>query len=1607
MPGNLIGENFQKYVNDEINIRQKTHGVLSERSADQISYLNSRNAWIKMASSVILSSTKYKSVTNKTTGGTNDGGKLAKEYILFNGTSDLRKGNKYGVLGESRNPAYGIGGLDFGPVPMPGIIDLTHECINKGSVKKTKLNLICHNREQFDIIDVLYLRLGFTVLVEWGNDKYLNKSGGLEYVGETLIDDKFWRYNNHTYEDVLPEIEKNRKKYQGNYDGVYGTITNFSWTFEDDGSYKIKMEIMSLGDVIESLKANLPPIGKIGNTYHAAKTTLHINEFSGQAATEAKFYGEMYPHFKDALKKWYNKIRVEGAQKYIIQNTSQVWYYVKYYQENIDWTVHDRQHDTWYNDECIRSMKTKGFKGVGDAIDFDKIGQDTGTGTLPPPHNVGEKVEGVNYGNIPGGLNEFSTEAIYQEEIFAVAMDTIYNMRLATNFGNRGQKDKGGIGNGKRFKPIDAVLSGYQDNPDNKIITKWFTWLGNFNNQTFTDNEKGYDGDDAEHYDDQKEKNVHTYWTSETREDKLKNTGMLQYLQFHLKTYRWDMEETGVQKVKESDSKWIPGNLYHIGSEEVGNEGVTYTEKFKALKLSSSTSNPNLIGMKYVGDSNQFFGDYDYQKKIGKQYKPDSGHVHFYTNFNDDASYLRCYLYLNTIMPTSYKNFHLLLGKDVDEFYTNFYNACVRVNRAGGEMDPRFSSYKEPEMAEDPDGFITDAEKYKQSSAETKDANRIQKWFYEVRNVKLAGWTSTLRSSDMVWKNGVKRISPRLASENFNVWNDGVIFPKYEISDWNSTYLKTTHKDVEKYTQGGDEKGKSEGFDFFEIAYNGNTAKKLYVRLGCFLEFLETHVIPKMTKGSKKVPMLSIHTNSNDNICFAIDNSISADPRVCLVRNDSFYNGQGQDDLYEYFPKFINYYKEDSGRKDDFGEPIMNNYYYGRVMAIMMNCDYLEKLLGDTDNHNNIMIFDVLKTICNDINRSLGGINTLEPVIDQDNAIRLIDQTPIPGIRKICKYLDIPRFKVEETVLEIYGYNGEEGKDSRSNFIHKAGITTEINKNFSSMIAIGATANGSIPGFEATAFSKWNFGIFDRFKNNIVDAVAEADESLEDQNENVKSAYTNFASGGSEKLGVDGTNQLYDPYIELNLSSITNFYRYAIAWYAKNDNKGTTSTGVGFLPFNLKLTMDGLSGIKIYNKVEVNTSFLPVNYGDTLSFLITGVNHKISKNQWITELKTLATSQGQFNAKITQTINTKKLLGAFGSGYTAIDTAETSTSADVLEVGTLGTQDTDIKNKNAYKDGDELKAAIKPGLDILYAWKQKTHVGMTANLVKTYYLLRSRIILIAASYVGQESDGRVQTSNSRQSVETIGKGGYPAWKMLDSRWNKTLTARGGAWPQGYSAPKSENGVQTSKGNPNGGSHWCNQFCNTVWGEAYTTGNRYVKDKFEVNTNNYIDISNKRMYPFQPLKIRGGTYAESKEIYAYDVKYGLNTPNPGYTMQSFKNVNQWIEISGNSNTMWQKIADAEILPGDLIIYNKPHYNWGDGYPNGGHIGIYIGINVKDASIVTIEGNIGHNDNANYTTDSSRVKRITVSNNTVKKKVKGFCKVFLNDDPRWVVPPAPVV
>jgi hypothetical protein len=267
----IIGEELEDYVISQINRRQSLQGSgvnTSLRSDNQLNVLNSNTSWVKLASGVsITDSARLKEIGFRQTE-VEDNMRLglAKNNILASGISTLidapgrtfdKLQQREGFLPRDARSSYTYGSYGFSP--MPGIESAEVKTLNRGSIKKATVKLKANNKQQFEILDLLYMRLGYTVLLEWGNSLFVdNKFGQKKVLRATLIEEFFFTVESKgNYFTVLDQIEDKRDYYSGNYDGILGKVSNFNWSFNVDGSYDIELTIISLGDVIESIKTNL------------------------------------------------------------------------------------------------------------------------------------------------------------------------------------------------------------------------------------------------------------------------------------------------------------------------------------------------------------------------------------------------------------------------------------------------------------------------------------------------------------------------------------------------------------------------------------------------------------------------------------------------------------------------------------------------------------------------------------------------------------------------------------------------------------------------------------------------------------------------------------------------------------------------------------------------------------------------------------------------------------------------------------------------------------------------------------------------------------------------------------------------------------------------------------------------------------------------------------------------------------------------------------------------------------------------------------------------------------------------------------------------------
>jgi hypothetical protein len=396
-----------------------------------------------------------------------------------------------------------------------------------------------------------------------------------------------------------------------------------------------------------------------------------------------------------------------------------------------------------------------------------------------------------------------------------------------------------------------------------------------------------------------------------------------------------------------------------------------------------------------------------------------------------------------------------------------------------------------------------------------------------------------------------------------------------------------------------------------------------YLRFGYLLEYIEENVIP-LVNGSEDQPSLfSIDYSQWYNYMYSLPNQISLDPRVCIVRNDKFQKRASN------FAKV--FHELELFRPIDETATTSTNYAY--PMNIYLNFDFIINTLNNnSDDKGDISIYKFISDLCVGINKALGGVNNLEPVIDKDeNMLRIIDTTPIPGISSPG---------TSDYLLQLYGYTGfDRSKDTKkftryeSNFIRNIDLKTAITPGYATMVTVGATANGYVKGVEATAFARWNRNLIDRFKPELIPSNPSSQTPTNGVNEARYNYVAEFLYYPTQCYGLDGNldyktpqgtpqpivGKFNDDIIEKNLSIVTEFYKYIIAKEGKTSQQAGT---IGFIPFKMNITMDGISGIKIYNKLEVDSSFLPSYYGDTLDFIITGVSHRLQDNDWETVLET-------------------------------------------------------------------------------------------------------------------------------------------------------------------------------------------------------------------------------------------------------------------------------------------------------------------------------------------------------------------------------------------------
>jgi len=508
------------------------------------------------------------------------------------------------------------------------------------------------------------------------------------------------------------------------------------------------------------------------------------------------------------------------------------------------------------------------------------------------------------------------------------------------------------------------------------------------------------------------------------------------------------------------------------------------------------------------------------------------------------------------------------------------------------------------------------------------------------------------------------------------------------------------------------------------FAHFGNAESNYYyVRFGDLLEFIRKKLLIYVE--GCETPITDINTSTNSNYCYNPKINVSADPSKVMIRRTLPISESGLETLkrtlkdvdeknqninsrssvfegtldgfsinLEPFDKIISIESgrididtDDDGVVDQKDVPTFKKVTVGLLMNIYFEKQYLYDTINkNRDNKTGrLSLYKFIKDLLDTANDCLGGVNKLDLRVKDDQTLEIYDQTPLYGVKEP---------EENPTIFNIYGLKKSTGEGS---FVTNFGLKTELTNEFATTVTIGAQANGSVVGEDSTMLSKWNFGLVDRFYPKKLDSLRKENQQqnididLEEFNtslDKMKNLWVDYSIqriGGSTQINSDvatttttSTSGVYQfpnfnnksdgSYIKIQ----KDFFQSIIKLESKNQK--VLSNQVGMLPINLNLEMDGISGIRIYDQIHVDTRFLPSYYPDNLIFIIKGISQSFNGNRWVTKIDTIAQPKVQFGKELDLTQNPNfrdnlqaKIDKAAKENVAEVDTASYESKGDIYK----------------------------------------------------------------------------------------------------------------------------------------------------------------------------------------------------------------------------------------------------------------------------------------------------------------------------------------------------
>ena len=1217
---NIIGAKIPQWVLKQLETRSRKNSQNS-RDNDNILFIANKTAWIRLVSSVNIQAKEDLNYFKRIVGDENitDPTSLAKNFILFGGNSKYLNKNSYQLRsGIGSGGSYGMLGdkeiRDFGYKPMPGITSVTIDTQGRlGSVRAATINFKCWNKDQLDIIDALYFKLGFTMFLEWGHTFfYPNSDSTKNKTPDKIISTELYSIDPFqpglAKEEINVKISQNSRDSEGNYDAMLGIVTNFNFSYNQEGGYDCTLKLLGLGYLGDSIKINnsgtLPSlleeeILRLNKTLVEIEQARLAKEAASNQAAQTTVVDRKLKTIEQTLRDLSAAGEIKGtvlkitpsSPETIITTTATVQQGGKTtYTKNVvqqptgefakpDTVVRTKDGERYiYVTRIGQVIKYDSNASYNGLIDIDQLDTYRSNLTLFQNDKIGKFLSNLVLEQNTSGTKVYAIGSVRNQD--ARQFRITYKTKV---------KDGETVGEIEKYITFEFTLVEYGVSAGRNLIKDDIlpAIRKALNNQLKI---SIYEG---------------------------QNNGLIV-------DFRGEYEVDGFRtEAKNNEVK--AESVLSGGDIPSSTPGVNKVPITKKGSFKISTNDTSIIKDISTSEQNNLVEREEYLKKLNAQNKVQTPAATSGTPSETPKPDI------NAIATQIKQSLNYQSSLEIMLRTIQVHALNKAINKTGA---PDLDIGKTTHVLDLWDA--KDIVNYKDVNSKTSKSPFLNQIFS-------SGIFSTF-------------INDLVNSENINdseYTQVGAMDPETRFKI-NSKYGFATNLMANKaFISYLEPVNFKELLKAYVVPYQINQEiikgtianHPVYIPLGQLLMIINHACTIYDTKKDSQfqTPLIYIDFNPELNFCLTNSKHLSTDPWTCLIPFEGgfedfktlfdknilsddgtaiaptsnskekipLFNPKTQDFLSGKLPKL----KFDEQPIEGKSTKEIGNVYRGKLMNILLNIDYLVQLVqqySHKDGSNAVYLKTFIEQILTDINKSLGNFNAFRlSYNDSANTYQIIDDQILPTLSNEEQLM--PRDNTTELPLL--------GKNSIAKSIE---IKSEISSKLSNMLAI--SANSTIPNKATLSTNGDSFGFIN---TNFIDRYITDKLPPTGSNESKKTNDTLKTSAAQFNSTISDFYSKINPS-QTTVAHATNYYIEKMATI-KNDDYATRASFM--IPVSVNLTMDGISGFNMGQAFSIPDKLLPYTYTvrktegfspdrvNNIGFVTVGLTHKIENNQWDTSIR--------------------------------------------------------------------------------------------------------------------------------------------------------------------------------------------------------------------------------------------------------------------------------------------------------------------------------------------------------------------------------------------------